>query len=634
MSKTMSPMTVSQYQLQLLDKEVLWKTSKRRRKMRAIHELIISNELRDYQIRYYEKLCDNQLLHSLVCIPTGGGKTRLAVVYLINNALKENQKVLWVTHSQYLLNQAYDTFKSYLGSEYMNKYAILIHSGNHENAIVRKTKDITNEHQLIFCSFQSLQRATIDWKSSIGKQAYIVVDEAHHFVAPEYLQVLNEYTDDKNLIGLTATPIRMKKTETSELYKVFNIDLGVRVHMTELFQKKYLVKPLFEMVNYDNEQLEYDEITKIDELDEWLVENSDDYNNKIIDKYLSDTTKYGKTVVFAINKNHANSLYESFCKQYDKNKVFLVYSDLKKNDELPSLQYGETRETQFNSFKNSRDGILININVLNEGVDIPDIQSIFLTKPLNSKIIVTQIIGRALRTAENKKCAYIVNFAVSSLGRKLLMVMPKTVYNQYIAEWEGEEVADQFEEDEERITKLEEMVEKAKRKAEVCSFSDICLAGNYTLIRRNEQEDFPVPVSFKEYRRIEHFRSAVKEERNASFPKRLFFNETDAQVIQTAFENEGKEYDIVFKAYDNDLLDAVSSLLLSVKDKVKEYYFSKKQRIDYLELFRLKYEELNRKQNAVMLWYLNQVGIRTELDFIYFMKQELPEIKKQMKEER
>ena len=601
--------------------------------MEAIRELSVENELRDYQIRYYEKLCTNHPLRSLVCIPTGGGKTRLAVVYLINRVLRDGQKVLWVTHSQYLLNQAYDTFLSYLGSEYMNENAILIHSGDHDNAIVKKTRDLSYKHQLIFCSFQSLQRASIDWKSIIGEQTYIVVDEAHHFVAPRYLRVLNDFRSGKNLIGLTATPIRMKKDESNELYRIFNVDLGVRVHMTELFQKKYLVRPLFEMVNYDNDQLDHDEIEIIDELDTWLVENSADYNQKIVEKYLSDTRKYGKTVVFAINKKHANSLYESFCNKYDKSKVFLVYSDLKKNEELPSLQYGETRDTQFNAFKDSKDGVLININVLNEGVDIPDIQSIFLTKPLNSRIIVTQIIGRALRMAENKKCAYIVNFAVSSLGRKLLMVMPRTVYNQYLAEWEDEETADQFEEDEKRISELEEMAEKAKKKAQVCSFSDICLAGNYTLIRRDEREDIPVPVSFNEYRKIEHFRNTAKDGKRNAFPKRLFFCETDAEVIQMAFEKEGADYDIVFRAYDDELLEAISSLLLSIKGQVKEYYISKRTRADYEILFRTEYVKLNSEQNAIMVWYLCQVGIRTEKDFVYFMKQELPEIKRQIKEE-
>ena len=599
----------------------------------SINQLYVDRELRDYQKRYYEKMSDSRPLRSLICIPTGGGKTRLATVFLINNALANGQKVLWITHSQYLLNQAYDTFWHYLGYEWMSEFSILIHSGNHDKANVQRTSDINNVHRLIFCSFQSLQRTKTNWKDIIGENTFIVIDEAHHIVAPSYYNLIENYISDKNLIGLTATPVRTKKLENNQLYRIFYKDLGIRIHMTELFHKHYLVPPLFEIVNYSNEQLETSNIENIDELDNWLVENSKDYNERIVEKYLSAQKKYGKTVVFAINKEHADSLYEAFCEKYDKDKVFLVYSDLKKTESLPSLQNGETRETQFNEFKKSKDGILININVLNEGVDIPDIQTVFLTKPLNSKIAVTQIIGRALRASDNKKCAYIVNFAVSSLGKKILMVMPKTVYSQYSAEWESEEAVDEYEENEERISELEEIAEKAKRKAEVCSFSDICLAGNYTLISRDEQEDIPVPVSFKEYRKIERFRSLSKEGKSCSFPKRLFFNDIDAEAIQAAFENEDKLYDITFKPYDEELLTCVTDLLSEMKSVVKDYYGTNRKRKEYMEVFARKYHDLQKEENAIILWYLSQVGIRNEKDFVYFMKQELPEIKKQIKEE-
>lgn len=600
----------------------------------TLKPLNVDKELRDYQKRYYEKMADSRPLHSLICIPTGGGKTRLATVFLINNALANEQKVLWITHSQYLLNQAYDTFSNYLDYEWMSEFSILIHSGNHDRAIVQKTSDINIRHRLIFCSFQSLQKAKTNWKDIIGENTFIVIDEAHHIVAPSYYDLIETYISDKNLIGLTATPVRTKKLESSQLYGIFYKDLGIRIHMTELFQKQYLVRPLFEIVNYSNEQLETSDIGSIDELDNWLVENSKDYNERIVDKYLSAPSKYGKTVIFAINKCHADSLYEAFCERYDKEKVFLVYSDLRKTESLPSLQNGETRETQFKEFKDSKDGILININVLNEGVDIPDIQTVFLTKPLNSRIAVTQIIGRALRNPDkekypNKKCAYIINFAVSNLGRKILMVMPKTAYSQYSAEWESEEAADEYEENEERVSELEEIAEKAKRKAEICSFSDICLAGNYTLISRDEQEEIPVPVSFKEYRKIKRFRSGL----SCNFPKRLFFNDIDAEVIQKAFENEGSLYDITFKPYDEELLAGITDLISDMKSTVKDYYDADKKRKDYIDAFAMKYRELQKEGNAIILWYLGQVGIRSEKDFIYFMKQELPEIKKELKED-
>lgn len=597
--------------------------------------LDIDVELRDYQRRYYNKLIVSNQFHSLVCIPTGGGKTRLAVVYLIMNAINKGKKVLWITHSQFLLNQAYDTFWNYLDEAWMNKYAILIHSGEHDKVMVQSTENITIDHKLIISSFQSLQRSKSDWKNILGNDVFIVIDEAHHIVAPSYIGLLNDFMKNKPTIGLTATPIRMKKAENNELYKIFSDDLGVRIHMTELFQKGHLVRPFFEIVNYSTEQLEQNDINSIDELDQYLVENSEDYNQRILDKYTKDEAKYGKTVIFAINKKHADSLYKLFCEKYGNERVFIVYSDLRKNNMLIDLPIDSNREMQFNAFKQSENGILININVLNEGVDIPDIQTIFMTKPLNSRTTVTQIIGRALRTSHetNKKCAYIVNFAVSNLGKKLLMVMPKMVYNQYVAEWESDEAADEYEENEERVSELGRMVEKVKKKTNTCSFSDVCLAGNYTIIGKNEQDDIPVPVSYKEYKKIEQFRRGLSCGKNYSFPKKLFFCELEPRLIQNAFQDENKSCDISFKAYDSELLREIDILLIEVSGKVKEFICANKKLSEFKDYFISKYIELKSKENITILWYLDQIGIRNEKDFAGFMMLELPNIKYQMKKE-
>ena len=111
----------------------------------------------------------------------------------------------------------------------------------------------------------------------------------------------------------------------------------------------------------------------------------------------------------------------------------------------------------------------------------------------------------------------------------------------------------------------------------------------------------------------------------------------DAEVIQRAFKNandENGEYDIVFRAYDDELLKGVENLLLSIKNEVRKYYVSNSPRSAYEDLFRSKYKDLSNEQNAIMLWYLGQVGIRTENNFVSFMKLELPNIKRQIKEEK
>ena len=510
-----------------------------------------------------------------------------------------------------------------MGTDWMNENAILIHSGEHYKTEVKKVEDITEKHKVVICSFQSLQNKNDDWKSVLGDNVVVIIDEAHHIAAQSYRSLLEEYIKNKTVIGLTATPIRMKRDENNDLYQIFHDDLDVRVHMTELFEKGYLVRPIFKTVNYSTKELEESNIDSIGVLNKFLVKNSADYNQSILETYKQDADKYGKTVIFAINKLHADSLYKLFCEEYGRERVFIVYSDL----HLPD---GETRETQFDAFKKSNNGILININVLNEGVDIPDIKTIFMTKSLESQIAVTQIIGRALRPSEetNKKCAYIVNFAVSNLGKKLLIVMPKIAYNQYKVECE----IDEYEKNEKRVSELRKMVEEAKKKAHVYSFSDIILAGNYTLISR-EETDILVPVSYSEYRKIERFRKGVSDNKEYPFPKSLFFCESNLMLIQDAFRQENKLYDIVFKAYDSEFLTGIEQLLSEVAEKVKEFWQNEMKRSEYESYFSEKYNELINEENATMLWHLDKLKIENKKDFVYFMKQELPIIKQQIKED-
>lgn len=589
-----------------------------------LRTLNVEKELdRDYQKIYYNKLKANtdKPLHSLVCIPTGGGKTRLAVVYSVNQVIARGKKVLWMAHSQFLLNQAYDTFEHYLDSDWMKENAILIHSGEHDKA--RDTAALTENHKIVICSFQSLLHAKEDWKRILGEQVVVIVDEAHHLVASSYHRLLDEsYIGNKTVIGLTATPIRMKNGESQALYQIFRDDLQVPVHMLDLLEAGYLVEPIFETVSYRTEESEQSELNSIDEVDRYLVENSEDYNKTILEKYWQNKKKYGKTVIFAINKAHADSLCtlfrkaykEAYGEAYGEKNVFLVYSGL------------PDREKQFQEFKKSKKGILINVNVLNEGVDIPDIQTIFMTKSLNSKTAVTQIIGRALRTSENKKCAYIVNFAVSNVGRKLLLAMPDIAYKQYLKEWEEAEE----EKNAERISRLRKMVENARKKGAKCSFSAIVLAGHYTIL--GETGEIRVPVNYQEYRKIKSF---LSDSSNCPFPKKLFFCESDHGALQNAFR-EKEQYKISFRPYQKKLLNWIDPFYYKASQKVNEILEQDKPLQEcYRAWLGEQYRELRREdpENAAIQEYFDQIGISGESDFISLMWQEFPILRREKEAE-
>ncbi len=578
----------------------------------------------DHQRRYYEKLVERKddCIHSIICIPTGGGKTRLAVVYLIENVIDRGKKVLWITHSKYLLNQAFSTFCDYLGSEWMRNNAMLIHSDKYyeyhdktrKETIsfpVSKSGDISSDKKLIITSFQSIKNND-NWQKTIGENVVIVVDEAHHVVAESYMDTIREYSNDKTVLGLTATPIRSKAQENNSLIDYFETDLGVKTHIATLFKENILVRPEFEDVEFE---MDTSEITNIDELTRGILDQVSNYDQLIYERYENNKRIYGKTVIFAINKEHVDSLYDLFVKNGYENKVFKVYSGL------------SDREQQFEAFCDSEDGILINVNIMNEGVDIPDIKTIFMTKPLNSRITVTQIIGRALRKPRNKEksIAHIVNFAVSNLGRKFLVVTPKLSYKIYNAEWEeGDEELDEIEMEERNLDSIADLVKEIVEKKASCSFSNICLAGHYTIID-GDGIDIPVPVSFVEYRKIEAYRAG----KNAKmFPKKLFFCE-DADMVKAYIDKAGTE--LFFSKYDEELFEkyeAVNKFADGLLDKVISEDLSEQQSKEEI----LKYYRNLREKEDSLLPYLSQIGVNKENYFVRLIRNELVRIKCERRE--
>lgn len=569
--------------------------------------------LYNHQKKYYEKLVQQRsLFHSIVCIPTGGGKTKLAVTYAINEVLSKGKKILWITHSQYLLNQAYETFENLINNNiWMENNSILIHSN------ASGVNSINNNHKLVITSFQSLIKCKINWQSIIGNDVCIIVDEAHHIVAPSYMKLIKDYSLGKNTIGLSATPIRGKKCESNELYSFFETDLGVKVHITSLFKEKILVRPLFEEVNFS---LNNSDIHTLDDLCNNLSAQAENYNSLIFNRYKDNEIKYGKTVIFTLNKEHADSLYDLFVNNGYGDKVYKVYSGL------------SNREEQFEKFSKSVDGILININIMNEGVDIPDIRSIFLTKPLNSRIAVTQIIGRALRNSKDtsKQCAYIVNFAVSNLGRKILLVTPKLSYRLYEAEWnEEEEILDTVEREERNISAIADLVEEAMKKKATCSFSNVCLAGHFTLIE-DENTDIPLPVSFNEYRKISAYISQNKDSEHIYFPKRLFFCEQPEQMHQLIDRAINDNAEIVFSRYDDKLFAEMDKLL----GEIREIYNSAKDKKYTRKEMDNKIQNLYSALSPDITYYLNQIGANSETAFKLLVENELVIIKYERKEEK
>ncbi|MDD6082172.1 MAG: DEAD/DEAH box helicase family protein [Oscillospiraceae bacterium] len=378
-------------------------------------------------MKKYFKLGKNVANRSgLVVMPTGSGKTFTAVNWLMTDAVSSGYKVIWLVHRQELVEQTFQEFRSQaplLKKSQVKKFKVLPVSGVHLSMSSARRADV------YVCSIQSVAnkygyRHISGILGSAGKEKVVVViDEAHHAVNASYQKVLNRIrTLNPNmvLLGLTATPYRMNESEQRKLQSMFNVNKNIskgtgvkgfvyEVTLKQLLTSGFLADPKYKPVYTEiTGELEYglsaeDQkfFNKFGELSERLknqIAKSTVRNDIILNEYLDNKDFYGKTIVFAVNQIHA----ETLSKRFNEAGIPCDFAVSSRPD----------AQNVIKRFKDNEFKVLINVQILTEGSDVPDIQTVFLTRQTNSDSLLMQMIGRGLRGEEagGTKTANIVAF--------------------------------------------------------------------------------------------------------------------------------------------------------------------------------------------------------------------------------
>ena len=407
---------------------------------------------------------------TLLVLPTGGGKTLTAVYWLLKNAVDKGKKILWLAHRHLLLEQAADAFARNAYTDDMVNRTVFnyrIISGMHDKPIHIKKDD-----NVIIASKDSIVRSLNkldDWL--IGEDIYLVVDEAHHAVAKSYKKII-KYAADKTksmkLLGLTATPFRTSDDEQGALKQIFTDDIVYKTDLEALIKKGILATPVFDEYKTDiqfTEHLGIKALKNIENLDiipEDIAEdiaNNKERNRIIVDKYMANYEKYGPTIVFALNINHAialNALFNEKGKKYGIRSEFIISSV---KDMVGITISNEDNERKIEMYRKGEIQVLINVNILTEGTDLPKTHTVFLTRPTVSTVLMTQMVGRALRglKAGGTKEAYIVSF-VDDWNDKIAWVNPESLTE---AEYTEKETDTEKREHNIRLISIEKMEEFA-----------------------------------------------------------------------------------------------------------------------------------------------------------------------------
>ena len=339
---------------------------------------------------------DQRRQAGLAVLPTGGGKTVVAAHWLLRNVVAKGGRVLWLANRQALLRQAFGTFKRLANLAYPEKKTLDLIAVSSEFS---RWSAVSREHEVIFASVQTSvleqnRGFLYELLADAGQNAFVVVDEAHHAVAPRTLDLLGAIKKKGGrLLGLTATPIRMEQDDQKRLGALFDGTIIHQVSRTELSNQGILAVPSTETVKT--------EVNVEKEMDEGDIKHLERYgelgpnvlarlgknahrNGLIVEQYLKHRDKYGPTIVFAADTLHAQTLAGEFQKRGVERTDYVDYS--RKNSSEIIEKYAR-RELD----------VIVNVQMLTEGFDAPHTRTVFIARPTRSESLVVQMVGRALR---------------------------------------------------------------------------------------------------------------------------------------------------------------------------------------------------------------------------------------------
>ena len=378
--------------------------------------------------KYFDLDKDIKDRNGLVVMPTGSGKTYTAVNWLLSEGVAKDYRVVWLVHRQELVEQTYIEFRKQtplLKGTDIKKIRIFAVSGVH------MSMSMASRAEVYVCSIASVANkyGYRFIERMVGEQGkrklIIVVDEAHHAVASNYQKVIGRMTElnpNRVLLGLTATPTRMQESQKSRLLRMFNADKNIKnnvgvkgkgyvyeVMLKQLLASGFLSNPKYIPVSteivgeieYDCTPEDEEYFAQFGDLSEKIknrIGKSSLRNKKIVDQYLKHKDEYGKTIVFAYDQDHAKTL----CDVFKDAGISCDYAISNRSDAQDVIW----------RFKNNEFKVLINVQILVEVSDVPDIQTVFLARETASDSLLMQMIGRGLRgeKAGGTKDVYIVAF--------------------------------------------------------------------------------------------------------------------------------------------------------------------------------------------------------------------------------
>jgi len=357
----------------------------------------------------------NTYAGGILVLPTGGGKTFTALRFVCRTALSDGYKVLWLAHTHHLLEQAYYSFGEHVGaiSEPRSVLKVRVVSGTIGHF---RIPDIRSDDDVVIATLQTVTKAYNDdhfaLKSFIDSakgRLFVVFDEAHHAPAPSYRKLITSLRDrckDMHLLGLTATPVYSDENLQGWLSKLFLQGILYQVTPQSLMAQGILAKPIREQQktnftpNFDLREYQKWVGTFRDIPEDIITQLANDRERNIFiaDQYARNKERYGKTLIFADRWYQCEAIAERLGNRGIRAGSVYSHRDagLGSSDARNKRKADENAQV-LDAFRRNELDVVLNVRMLTEGTDIPDVNTCFITRQTTSKILMTQMVGRALR---------------------------------------------------------------------------------------------------------------------------------------------------------------------------------------------------------------------------------------------
>jgi len=368
----------------------------------------------------------------MIQMPTGAGKTYTALEAVVDimRSPEINTFIVWIVDSNELAEQALESF-SILWKLKGDRPLLVGRLFNRFCPSFSKC----DSGGVIFCSFDKINSILsnsehsdrIELENLIARTKVLIIDEAHASIARTYRNCINAFASNPcvHVVGLTATPGRSSQEETAELSQVFSSNLiGLKSAQGELIedpihflqQNNYLAKLECGLLETGIVVKGSDEPTICRE----LALNSA-RNIKIVDQIEIAHQSEESTAVFACTLDHVFALKVMCAKRLIPCE--LIVGETAQNERLCILQ----------RFKIRQFFILLNLDILSTGIDVPNLQKLILTRPIGSPILYSQVLGRALRGPKNG--GNLINKVVNLKDNLMNFPNANLLYSHFWEDW-------------------------------------------------------------------------------------------------------------------------------------------------------------------------------------------------------